>query len=224
MARQPLHRRYHKGPWSVGIGMLDERPDHARIIGQCLTMWPEVEITMALLLAILMKANSNDAAVAVYLSIRAGRGRKNAMEAAAHITLSAQDFELFGAVMIVFAATEAKRNHLAHGNWGVCEAVADGVLWVQSENYSKWILSQIRREPTPDDAAHSELAKHLFVYKTKDLMEVKADIVATRQIIADFIWYLRRDLMHGGIPSDVVYLQLCSEPRIAGALHQMRTA
>ncbi|MBV9404561.1 MAG: hypothetical protein JO211_04405 [Acidobacteriaceae bacterium] len=178
---------------------------------------------MALLLAILMKANSSDAAVAVYLSIRAGRPRRNALDAAAETSLSKQDYELFGAIMSVFATVEDQRNTLTHGNWGVCNELEDGVLWLHSTHYSNWLLSQIRKEPAPDANAHAELAKRIFVYKEADLLEIRDNIAALRTIVADFIWYLRRDLMHGGIPSDVIYLQLCSEPHIAEALYRLRT-
>jgi hypothetical protein len=201
--------------------MIDQRPEHAKIVGQCLTVWPEVEVNMALLLAILMKANS-DAAVAVYLSLRTGRARQDAMNAAAEATLGPEDLGLFGAIMLVYRAAEGQRNDIAHGNWGICDKIEDGVIWVESKHYSHWLISELRRDEM-DVSEYGELARHLFVYKKNDFSDTLSIISDVRRILADFMWYLRRDQMHDGVPSDVLFLQLCIQPRIAQAIAQMQT-
>src|ERR1700730_7866171 len=82
MPRQPLLERYHQGPWSMGASAREERPELILIIGQCLTYWPDIELFMALLLGVMLKANT-DATVAVYLAITAGPARRAALKAAA---------------------------------------------------------------------------------------------------------------------------------------------
>jgi hypothetical protein len=77
MPRQPLPRRYHEPDWDLNLSALAKRPDHAAIIGDCLSLWTSSETQMAILLSILLKAHT-DAAIAVYLTLRRSAPRYEA--------------------------------------------------------------------------------------------------------------------------------------------------
>ena len=140
MPRQPLLERYHQGPWSMGASAREERPELILIIGQCLTYWPDIELFMALLLGVMLKANT-DAAVAVYLAITAGPARRAALKAAADSVLSETERELFTAIQIVHQGIDAQRNALAHGCYGCIRAIPDALLWVETKHMTSWTIS-----------------------------------------------------------------------------------
>jgi len=121
----PEIRRYIAGknirsaPVAIGRAFHKDRPDHAAQIGACLIAWPEVEMQMAALLAVLMKADT-DAAMAVFLSLRRATARYDAISEAAKATLDAQGVEYVTAAMKVVQSVESERNALAHAQWGSC--------------------------------------------------------------------------------------------------------
>lgn len=87
MPRQPLPKKYRDPrDWIMSRGTISERPKHAAIIGRCMGIWTNLELQMALLLAILLKPDG-EAAVAAYLVLRCSAPRYAALTAAAEVTL-----------------------------------------------------------------------------------------------------------------------------------------
>src|SRR5215472_7874771 len=128
MARQPLPTSLHKGPWAIGPGVAEARPEHIALIGRCMTLWPDVLHQLGMLLGVLLGANS-EAAVAVFSSFRNARMRRDALWAAAEYALDAQILELLNAIFVVIGSAEKERDHLAHGCYGISDSIADGILW-----------------------------------------------------------------------------------------------
>lgn len=224
MPRQPLLERYHQGPWSMGASAREERPELVLIIGQCLTYWPDIELFMALLLGVMLKANT-DAAVAVYLAITAGPARRAALKAAADSVLSEAERELFAAIQIVHKGIETQRNDLAHGCYGSIRAIPDALLWVETKHMTNWTISVWNKDAnnTRTGFEHDELARHMFVYKKTDLEAIFEEMQAIWKIIFDFVGYLRRPLQPSiAETAGEIFLRLCSEPRICLALEQLR--
>ena len=166
MPRKPLPENASK-LWSIGPEALVRRPEHAGAIGRCLGLWTDVELQMAIVLAVLLKANT-EAAIAVYLILRRGSARSDAIMAAAKATLDKRDQELISAVLTVHKSVEAERNSLAHGCWGTCNKIPDSVLWVDVADNANFVADYFSKEPgksrTFSGREHADFAKKLFYY------------------------------------------------------------
>ena len=79
--------------------------------------WPNLEMQMAMLLALLLKAET-DATLAVYLSLRRSTSRYDAISAAANVSLDRLGCEYILASLKVIQSAEGERNALAHAVWG----------------------------------------------------------------------------------------------------------
>ena len=150
MSRQPLplhliqkqadvrrdRPKVRKGPFpdaviGLDLAALAERPEHAALIAQSCAAWSYVEAEMAVLLGVLLGANS-DAAIAVYQTLRRRAARVDAIKAAAQIVLNSKENELLGAVLLVHQSAEAERNALAHGCFIALDSLPDVIVWVES--------------------------------------------------------------------------------------------
>jgi hypothetical protein len=88
---------------------------------------------MAILLAAIMRAH-NDTSIAVYLSLRRNTSRDDAILKAAQFSLDASGIEMLEAILLHSRSLEAERNALSHGHWGMCDQIADGILWASAED------------------------------------------------------------------------------------------
>ena len=138
MARQPLPKKFWGGPLHIGIDVVGHfRPELLVPIGQCVTQWSFVEHQMAILLGILMDAQT-EAAMALFTSLRTGPVKRDALKSVAQAVLSPKDITLLKAILEVEHKFESHRNDVVHGHWGVHEKIADGLLWVPSNLHASW--------------------------------------------------------------------------------------
>src|SRR5829696_3925986 len=133
MPRQPYLPTYSHATFTIGPRTLDERPELAALVGRCIALWTEVELQMALILAAVLKANTAGA-VAVFLALKNVRTRRDVLEAAAKATLSGEALKIFGAFLTYHRSVETQRNDLAHGIFGVAEAIPDAILWTTTSD------------------------------------------------------------------------------------------
>lgn len=223
MPRQPFTKICFKerSQWSIGGPNAITLPDFNSIIGKCITVWSEVEQQMAVLLSVLMKANT-EPAIAVFLTLRGGAAQRDALKAAAESVLNEKELDLFEAIMIIQKSVEVQRNDLAHGIFGMSDDISDAVLWIESKEIARFTVEMLGKEPHFTGTEHAELTKKIYVYKMQDLKELAKDIYQVWKLLFEFIGYLRRPFQPS-IPKtqDEIYRQLCSEPRVQDTLRQM---
>jgi hypothetical protein len=189
------------------------------LVGQCLASWAFVEFQLAMLLGVRMKAESGQT-MAVFMILRRFTNQKAAIVAAADDVLSEPDKELMTAVVAVQQSIEGERNDLAHGLFGVAHELSDALVWIDMKHHAPWSVEQIRIRRDRDT---SDLAKHVFLYRQKDLEGLLQSIGEIGQVSLSFVNYVRNRLTTPDDPSlDERYRQLCSEPRIAQALSDLR--
>lgn len=210
--------------WSIGDGAINRRPEQATIIGRCIARWPDVEAETAILLGVILGAET-PASVGVYLALRQGRARYEALNAAAEVSLSERDFELFSAILRMHDTAQSFRDKLAHGFYGTSDDIPDGVLWVDSKVNATWTLLTWTKHnnKTAKGNEHDELTKEIYVYRSAELEQIHNYIAATRMAIFHFIDYLRlQKYPKKHRKSDEVYDLLCNEPHIRTILSDMR--
>lgn len=178
MARQKFAPSRHGAAWALGAHAIEERPDHVRVIGECLTLWPAIEVDLALGLGGVLGAHSGPM-LAAFMEIRAGRAQRDAFTAAAGAELPDDELRLVHATLKVVASSEKTRNDLAHAFWGISYGLADGVIWLDPKHMVPWNLKALRKSDM-SPTTQQEIEKHMFVYTMADLEEVKVRLARTR--------------------------------------------
>src|SRR3954451_15358520 len=130
MARTPLKKtaeiikRQARGVPAAGGGVafgqsfFKKKPEHVRLVGECLMTWPIAETYMAVLLAALMRTDNNTT-IAVYQTLRRSTAKYDAIEQAAKYALDLTGQELIKCLRMVSESLESERNALAHAFWGI---------------------------------------------------------------------------------------------------------
>src|SRR2546423_695227 len=141
MARQPFSQLYKtEMHYAIGVGALNKRPELASLVGQCIALWTDIELQMALALAAILKAD-NPSSVALFLAIRTSPTRREALAAVARNMLAGDDLDAFEALLIVYQSLEKQRNALAHGVYGYSDSIEDALLWDSIQNHADFLLN-----------------------------------------------------------------------------------
>ncbi|WP_128964643.1 hypothetical protein [Bradyrhizobium guangdongense] len=213
-ARQKLSNRYPKAKATFGIRFIEDQPECAVIFARCVVKWSYVENETALLLAKILKINT-EPALAMFLAMQSSRVQIDVLTAAARTALSADDFKLFQAIMNIRRTMEGARNHLVHGLIGGSTVVKDGVLWTDQKDYVRHTATVWG---TDYAQMHTKYLEEVFVYEADDLETIAQDLEWLHRFIGNLWGYLDS--------SDVVwraerYHQLCTEPRVQAELQRM---
>jgi hypothetical protein len=217
--RKPLLSAYPKAKAVMGIGLVEGRPQAASIIGRIITAWADIEIECARLLGELMEITLPSAA-AVFGSIRSSRAQHDALAAAAKVSLSDRDFELFSAYMHRKSSLEKERNDLAHGCLGVSIAIPDHIIWVSQSDY----LTFMSKFPH-DQQALQKFREKQFVYELGTLERIAQEIQQFHEQLGSFIGYLyaRKEGDNGQKFRGWRYFNLCEEDHIKQSLATIRS-
>ena len=181
---------------------------------------------MALLLGVLLNA-TNEAAVAVYLSLRAGRVRQDAINAAANIVLSGDYTK-----QLSHFSDQLRRNGTTLRTavlvlWMLCRTVFCGWSF-STRQISCWTfgirlnISTPTGPPIPTsqqerDRIHEGNLDRLFVYRKTDIEQLLGDITALWFTLGSFIYFLRNSRPQN------VYDQLCNEPHVKTELLKIQS-
>ncbi len=187
-------------------------------------LWPDIELQMAILLSVFLKADT-EATLSVYLKLRRSVPRLEALDIAAEIALDEKDLRLFRAIISVHRQLEGERNDLAHGYFGTSEEMPDALLWIDQQSYAKY-SAQILNQPSPNvKIVTAEIESKIFVYKKKDLLDIYERCFAFCNILGFFINYLTCDWEDHSISTSTreeEYHRLCNEFPIREALLRQR--
>jgi hypothetical protein len=223
MARQPFLPKYSKSELLHGPGHIPKKPKIAEAVGRCIMTWSYVDWQMAVVLAALMKANS-EASVAIFLTLRNARAQREVLVAAANMTLTGSDREIFDAIMLIYGGLQSQRADIAHGIFGlVPNGKDDEIPWIETKNLSKdWIErfygTNAKHPPKEDDRLAQKRAS--CVYKLSDLERLEAEIRELWGIAFSFTSHLNfPDLQTATKQLE----KQCILPQMARALSQTRS-
>ena len=101
-SRKPLLPQFKKANPIMGVGLIEDRPKAAALVGRIITAWADIEVLCARLLAKIMGTNI-PAAAAVFSSLRSSRAQADALEAAAKAVLGS------GPINCTFEASKWRR-------------------------------------------------------------------------------------------------------------------
>jgi hypothetical protein len=102
LARHPTVQRLARDGTRItptlGSAARLNRPKHLAKIGLCLTLWPDVDLQLGRLLAVLTRADAA-AMIAVYSVIRRATGRYEAISAASKVTVDLRGQSILAAII-----------------------------------------------------------------------------------------------------------------------------
>lgn len=206
-ARKPLLPQFKKAQPIMGVGLIEDRPKVAAIVGRIITAWADIEVQCARLLARIMGTNV-PAAAAVFSSLRNSRVQADALEAAAKAVLDKRDQRLFSAHMARKASLEKERNDLAHGCYGIEVSMPDAVIWVAQTDY---IAFTTANETGTDAQTLEAYRKRMFVYEVGTLERIAQEIAQFHEQLGSFVGYLS---ITESLWRSQRYAQLCDQPHI----------
>jgi hypothetical protein len=215
--------KYSKAGLVYGPGHIRKKPKIAEGIGRCIMAWSYVDWVMAILLAALMKANS-EASVAIFLTLRNARAQRDVLVAAADMTLEGSDRETFEAIMLLYGSLQSQRADIAHGIFGfIPEGEDDAIPWIETKKLSKDWIDRVRspKQENPTERTDEKLAQKRFsyIYKLSDLERLEAETMELWLIVFGFASYLN----YPSLPSVVKALETqCALPQMVRALSQIR--
>jgi hypothetical protein len=209
--RQKLSNRYPKASATFGPRFIEDRPECAVIIARCSATWSYVETETALLLATILKINT-EPALAMFLAMQNSRTQIDVLTAAAETVLSDDDKQLFYALMKVRKTYENARNDLVHGIFGGSLLVKEGILWTAQKDHTRHTATVWGTDFTQMQTKYSD---EVFIYEAEDLETVAHNLEWLHQFIGFFRGYIGSDDAAWRAER---YRQLCAEPRIREAL------
>jgi hypothetical protein len=223
MPRQPL-LSLTDNPGHILIGQVTrgERPELEAITAQCITVWPEVEAQIAVLLGFLLKSD-NQAALVVFHSLRRSSAQYSTVSKAASVSLNARDQELLAATISATKSLEKERNALVHGHFGTASNIPDGITWMHTDDYVQLGIQGQVHHQLIDDGVRQQVYSALYVYRAQDLQSILNGIKELAVFWYNLLQYLR---MYTAIQNaaliDERYQQICAAPLIAQALENLR--
>ncbi|OAF11429.1 hypothetical protein AYJ54_08395 [Bradyrhizobium centrolobii] len=186
-------------------------------------LWSYVDWQMAMLLAAIMKADT-EASVAIFLTLRNARAQRDVLIAAADMTLSAEHRDVFDAVMLLYGSLQAQRADIAHGIFGHVDVDDDNIVpWIETKKISKeWIekFHKLKREGVaPEADANLGQKRETFIYKITDLEKLAEEIYQFWGITFGFTSLLR----FPDLPLTArTFESQCSWPQMQSALSEIR--
>jgi hypothetical protein len=223
MPRQPFLPKYMRADLVYGPAHIPKKPKIAEAIGRCIMTWSYVDWQMAVLLAALMKANS-EASVAIFLTLKNARAQREVLVAAADMTLTGANKEIFDAIMLLYGGLQSQRADIAHGIFGLIpDGKEDEIPWIETKNLSKdWIDRFHKPQPeNPPQQKDQKLAqkRSSSVYKLSDLEHLETEIMELWGIAFSFTSHLN----HPDSPLAAKTLEkLCTVPQMVRARSQTR--
>jgi hypothetical protein len=207
-------------PLYFGISWPENRPELASIVGRILLAWPHVESHMAVVLGLILGADS-EPSLAVYEILRRSSKQRDALEAAAKIKLAPRDLELLAAILNFHKSIEADRNAFAHAHIGWTDKLPDALLWITTVDYISFSLRAHHGMIDFKSEGYNLLAERTSVYTSEDLTKISGDVHDLWRIWLDFNGYLA-GLIRFQLNDDEKFSQLCSRPRVAQELAKLR--
>src|SRR5262249_28344491 len=203
---QPLNRVITNGEFSaIGIrpnesGILDDKPELAKLVASIFGLWASIEHSLSLLLVSVLGADV-EPAIAMFATLTAQRQQMGALEAAAKAALSPNDFDVFRAAISMTGRVQTPRNHLAHWIWGTCKQIPDALLLAEpkaQKDRERELILALEQAGGLEVKEIINLERYnpatVLVYRRGDLERAKRDLEDAESTTALLTVYLDRQV------------------------------
>src|ERR1700704_773040 len=181
---QPLNRVIPDALVRHDPNVLDNKPKMAHLVASIFAHWALIEYRLSLLLVRVLGADAAPA-LAMFSTLTAQHLQLGALEAAAKVALSAEEFDVFKATINVTDSVQTPRNHLAHWIWASCLELPEAMLLAEpksaKERDREFTLALEKSEGNSINVEemtklNSYDAAKVRVYKETDLRRVNRDL------------------------------------------------
>ena len=175
--------------------MIDDMPRLAQLVGQITVNWTGVDLQMALLLGSLLGVE-NEAAVAVFASLRNHRAQRDALSAAAETCLEPELQRGFSALLSAHGRLDKQRNDVVHGLWGRAEKTPDDLIWCSLQNHANMLIRDYHSvrpgaPPKPGYDRGASITRDCYVVRYSDLEALNGEIRTLGVAAGSFHGHLR---------------------------------
>lgn len=217
-----IARKTHSFDWSFG-SVIEERPKLGILVMRVIECWSITENRITGMLAHFLKLDFV-AAFNMLHAINSPKAKIDVIKAVARSALSADDYDLFSAVIKRTTGILSRRNEFCHWIWASSSALPDDLLLLDPEGLqaseAKFLeMSTAQRTPGEAHGASGGWDEG-YVFTEKDLQEALSDarwvdshVSALSQLVRDPV----------GERGDSLRSQLRRDPLIAQTLHSQFT-
>jgi hypothetical protein len=195
---QPLNRVIPNAWVQHDPNVLDNKPKMAQLVASIFAHWGLIEYRLSLLLVRVLGADAAPA-LAMFSTLTAQHLQLGALEAAAKVALSANEFDVFKAAINVTDSVQTPRNQLAHCIWASCLELPEAMLLAEPKSAKdrdrEFTLALENSEGNSIDV--EEMTKlnsydpaKVRVYKETDLRRVNRDLEEASLIAFLVVVYL----------------------------------
>jgi hypothetical protein len=196
---------------------MQNRPEIAIKIAQCIAEWSEIETVLGMVLALLLGVGTEDkAARAMYSAVESRAAQTRMLMAAAKAALPAHHFEVFMCMWIGFVKPAMKdRDKLAHWGWAYSPALPHAALLVEPGEQLEFHANRL------DLTRFYQFKRdHIFVVTEADLERILKRFSQTKDYLGRFggtLWEVTEPAQRAQ------YLDaLSNEPQIRQCLDRRR--
>jgi hypothetical protein len=211
LARQPYLPQYKGKSSAMGADIIERMPGVAELVGRITINWTQVDLQLSLTMGSLLGVE-NKASVAVFLSLRNNRAKRDALEAASNVSLDKSLQDIFKKILKVHSLFDRQRNDMVHGVWGISEATPDGIIWSSLQDHANMLITDYHMEKTGTLTATSRndnMLKDYYVIRLKDMAKLNSNIILLARLIGSFHSHLR---YKGEIAGDNALKSVLSNP------------
>ena len=174
MPPQPLSRIKSGLRYRLHFDTLDERPNVAQAIAECIATWSRVDCAYGYLFVSMLKTNEKQGAE-LFASMESANSKIIAIKALAISSLSEQKVEILERLLRYTKSQQKVRDKIAHWVWGTSNELVDSmvlcdpkVMWAQSGK-SLAQLSAAVKDGSPYCITSPVSEDYVYVYSKKDL-------------------------------------------------------
>lgn len=193
LARQPFLPQYKNKPTAMGADIIERMPKVAELVGRITVNWSQVDLQLSLAMGSLLGVE-NKASVAVFLSLRNNRAKRDALEAAAEKSIDDNLQAIFKEILKVHSLFDRQRNDMVHCVWGISGATPDGIIWSSIQDHANMLITDYHMGATGSLTAESRtnnMLKDYYVVRFKDMEELNSNITLLARLIGSFHAHLR---------------------------------
>ena len=183
----------------LDANILDDKPGMAILVTKIFATWAQIEHELSVLLIRVLGANAAPA-IAMHTALTAQHLQNTALQAAAKVALSPDDFDIFQAALSTTESTKTPRNHLAHWIWGGCKqrpdllALADPEMIKERDHRVAKFYHENPDRDVVDIVSHAELyyfdTSSVLAYSEDDLKRALRDLKESQSVMLRFGLYL----------------------------------
>jgi hypothetical protein len=215
MTAQPASSHKWNANCTFGNEALVNMPDHGSVVAAVIAGWSVIEATLGRTFAMLIGARQ-PVSMSMYGAARSFEIQRELLQVAVNEVMSKRHAALIAATLVVVNRSAIHRHRFAHWVWGAsADPELRALLLVEPRNYWNLTAAQMKywrthvkrvlekNGPTAFNAGMPQLAHdHIFVYRLKDLNDVRAQIERAYQMadalfeLVDSKGHRRRMILH----------------------------